>query len=163
MDFGKRLREVLKAKGITQKELARKIETTPQNINQYITNRRTPKPCQIKRIANTLGVSEDVFIDTGRPCWIPIGVKFPKHEQIVLVSVQGFSDTKLAVYREDAEGGAFYLPFGNKSYSECNAFVTAWMPIPEPYKPEKDTEVASWKDKVLDDFMKGVDRCFDES
>ena len=28
------------------------------------------------------------------------------------------------------------------------------MPIPETYKP-KDTEVVTWKNKVLDDFMKG--------
>lgn len=29
--------------------------------------------------------------------------------------------------------------------------------LPEPYKP-KDTEAATWKNKVLDDFMKGVGR-----
>lgn len=143
MDFGKRLREVLKAKGITRKELAREIETTPQNINQYITNRRTPKPCQIKRIANALGVSEDIFHDTRKPCWIPIEVKFPEHEQVVLISAQNRPDTMIATYREDAEGGAFYPPFGNASYTEYDVFVTAWMPIPEPYKP-KDTEVVTW-------------------
>ena len=95
-------------------------------------------------------------------CWIPIEVKFPDHEQVVLISAQNSPDAMLATYREDAEGGAFYPPFGNASYTEYDVFVTAWMPIPEPYKPET-TEATPWKDKVLDDFMKGVDRCFDES
>lgn len=157
MDFGKRLREVLKAKGITQKELARRMETKPSNINQYIMNKRKPKPSQIKRIANALEVSEDIFHDTGKPCWIPIEVKFPNHEQVVLISAQNRPDTMIATYREDAEGGVFYPPFGNASYTEYDVFVVAWMPIPEPYKP-KDTEVVTWKNKVLDDFMKGAER-----
>lgn len=157
MDFGEKLREVLKVKGITQKELARRIETTPQNINQYIINKRKPKPSQIKRIANALEVSEDIFHDTGKPCWIPIEVKFPNHEQVVLISAQNRPDTMIATYREDTEGGAFYPPFGNASYTEYDVFVIAWMPIPEPYKP-KDTEVMTWKNKVLDDFMKGANR-----
>ena len=89
--------------------------------------------------------------------WIPIEVKFPEHEQVVLISAQNRPDTMIATYREDVEGGAFYPPFGNASYTQYDVFVTAWMPIPEPYKP-KDTEVVTWKNKVLDDFMKGAER-----
>ena len=84
--------------------------------------------------------------------WIPIEVKFPEHEQVVLISAQNRPDTMIATYREDTEGGAFYPPFGNASYTQYDVFVTAWMPIPE------HTEVVTWKNKVLDDFMKGAER-----
>ena len=40
--------------------------------------------------------------------WIPIEVKFPEHEQVVLISAQNRPDTMTATYREDTEGGAFY-------------------------------------------------------
>lgn len=53
--------------------------------------------------------------------WIPIEVKFPEHEQVVLISAQNRPDTMIATYRED-------------------------------------TEVVTWKNKVLDDFMKGAER-----
>lgn len=39
--------------------------------------------------------------------WIPIEVKFPEHEQVVLISAQNRPDTMIATYREDTEGGAF--------------------------------------------------------
>ena len=71
---------------------------------QYIINKRKPKPSQIKRIANALEVSEDIFHDTGKQCWIPIEVKFPNHEQVVLISAQNRPDTMIATYREDTEG-----------------------------------------------------------
>lgn len=91
--------------------------------------------------------------------WIPIEVKFPEHEQVVLISAQNRPDTMIATYREDTEGGAFYPPFGNASYTEYDVFVTAWMPLPEPYRESEDTEnSAFWKNKVMRDFMKGEER-----
>lgn len=44
-------------KGLTQKELAAKLGTTPQNLAQYENGKRNPKFETIKKIAYALGVS----------------------------------------------------------------------------------------------------------
>lgn len=43
--------------GLSQKELAELINTTPQNISQYERGLRIPRPDTLKRIAHALNVS----------------------------------------------------------------------------------------------------------
>lgn len=41
---------------------------------------------------------------------------------------------------------------GSRSYWK----VTAWMPLPEPYKPDSvDTEKPEWKDRMMQTFLGG--------
>lgn len=70
--------------------------------------------------------------------WIPVEERLPEDDNFVLVTVSGiynhltaFSDAlRLASYTED--GGWFI-----ESYPEWDdPNVTAWRPLPEPYKPE---------------------------
>lgn len=49
----------------------------------------------------------------------------------------------VGTWKVDDEGGAFYAPFTGRTYASLGCFVTAWMPLPEPYRPDdsmKDEE-----------------------
>lgn len=61
--FGDRLKDILDAKEITQKELAAKLNIAPTTLNGYITNKRQPNLELIKKIAEILGVSTDYLLD----------------------------------------------------------------------------------------------------
>ncbi len=63
----------------------------------------------------------------------------------------------VGTWKVDDEGGAFYAPFTGRTYASLGYFVSAWMPLPEPYKPEGIKE-APWKNRTLGDFMKGANR-----
>ena len=70
--------------------------------------------------------------------WIPVEERLPEKDDFVLVTVSGtynhltFSDAlQLASYTED--DGWFI-----ESYPEWDdPNVIAWMPLPEPYRPEE--------------------------
>lgn len=58
--------------------------------------------------------------------WIPVSESLPKSNQIVLVTEDG--EVKLSTYEYwYGYGYGFYVSRGN---------VTAWMPLPDPYKGE---------------------------
>lgn len=89
--------------------------------------------------------------------WIPVE-KQPYNGQRVLLS---FADEKqgplVGTWKVDDEGGAFYAPFVDKTYAYLGYFVTAWMPLPEPYRESEDTRsLTSWRNKMMNDFMKGA-------
>lgn len=56
MTIGERIKEIRKRKGMTQGELAEKIETTPQNVSQYERGIRNPKYKTLSKIAAALDV-----------------------------------------------------------------------------------------------------------
>lgn len=66
MSFGQRLKLARKHVGILQKELAKKLGTTPQNLAQYETGKRMPKPETVLKIANALKL-ECAYTRTGEP------------------------------------------------------------------------------------------------
>ncbi len=53
--YGKLIRQLRKAEGLTQVELAKRIGTTPQNLGQYERGVRTPKPETLNQILSELG------------------------------------------------------------------------------------------------------------
>lgn len=55
--YGKLIRQIRKAEGITQVELAKRIGTTPQNLGQYERGVRIPKPGTLNQILSELGYS----------------------------------------------------------------------------------------------------------
>lgn len=69
--------------------------------------------------------------------WIPVEERLPKAGKYILVSFENFSVADIARYETDEEGGAFYPGDEDKSYVSFGLFVNAWMPMPEPYRPEK--------------------------
>lgn len=70
--------------------------------------------------------------------WVPTWERFPENGKYVLVSFENFSLLNIARYEEDENGGAFYPGDDEKSYSQYDLFVNAWMPLPEPYREEED-------------------------
>lgn len=62
--------------------------------------------------------------------WIPVEERLPEDEKMVLVTCQtkkGIRSTNRAYY-----DGTFWHGSGSMSS------VTAWQPLPEPYKPEEN-------------------------
>lgn len=55
MKIGKNIKDMRMLKGISQKELAERLNVTPAMISQYETGTRTPKYSTIERIAKALG------------------------------------------------------------------------------------------------------------
>lgn len=63
MTIGDRIRAIRKGKGLTQKELAKKLGVSASMIGQYETNVRNPKFETIQKIASSLGVTTAEIID----------------------------------------------------------------------------------------------------
>ncbi|MEQ2636645.1 DUF551 domain-containing protein, partial [Anaerobutyricum hallii] len=76
--------------------------------------------------------------------WIPLEEKTPQNGEHVLLSFANEKQEPLVgTWKVDDEGGAFYAPFTGRTYASLGCFVTAWMPLPEPYRPDdsmKDEE-----------------------
>lgn len=62
--FGKRLREVRKNQGLTQKQLADKLGLTKTSISCYESGSRTPTLDTLIDLANELGVELSYFLGT---------------------------------------------------------------------------------------------------
>lgn len=54
MDFGQKLKDARKYKGLTQQQLADKLSVTPSLIGQYETGKRRPKKENVEKIARAL-------------------------------------------------------------------------------------------------------------
>ena len=61
-NFGERLKDALKEKNITQRELAREINITEVTMSRYISGDRTPKAPVIVKMAQALDVSCDYLL-----------------------------------------------------------------------------------------------------
>ena len=62
MTFGSRLKELRIAAGLTQDELAIKLNTTKQSISRYENSSREPNIKTAKRIADALGVKLEALV-----------------------------------------------------------------------------------------------------
>ena len=69
--------------------------------------------------------------------WIPVEERLPEDNKYILMSFENFSAPFVGRYEEDEEGGAFCLGDEDGSCVSYGLFVSAWMPLPEPYKQEK--------------------------
>ena len=73
--------------------------------------------------------------------WIPADNP-PEDDNYILLSFDNFSLPLIGRYEDSEDGGAYYLGDCNEA-DTCIAndlFVNAWMPLPEPYRPEKESE-----------------------
>lgn len=72
--FAKRLRELRKSKGLTQKELGQRLNVTEAAVGMWEQARRLPDPEVLTRLAGILGVSMDYLLgnhppDPSTPSW----------------------------------------------------------------------------------------------
>lgn len=131
------LKRLRKEKGLSQKEVSKKIGMTPQGYQQYERGVRNPKPATIKRIADALGVTaSEIFGETlyglVLPAWIPCSERMPEEKKEVLISADG--DLYIAEYEIDHGKGYWSEVVEYRNITD----VDAWMPLPEPYKEEND-------------------------
>ena len=71
--------------------------------------------------------------------WIPVSEKLPEENEMVLISAKYIGHlSQNAPYVEEGffTHDGWYSAYGD-DYSELLAKVVAWMPLPEPYKPNK--------------------------
>ncbi len=64
MEIGENIKLIRKEKGYTQKQLAEKLGTSPQNFAQYENGKRKPKFETLKKIADALGVPAGDLIES---------------------------------------------------------------------------------------------------
>ena len=68
--------------------------------------------------------------------WIPVAERLPELGEYVLISFSYFSIPAIGRYDEDEEGGAWFIGDETESLVSQDMFVSAWMPLPEPYRAE---------------------------
>ena len=68
------------------------------------------------------------FKALSEPHWIPVTERLPEDERNILITYYG--DITMGWYRESVNTWMIYEGEGNAEPDE----VTAWMPLPEPYK-----------------------------
>lgn len=130
------LKRLRKEKGLSQKEVSKKIGMTPQGYQQYERGVRNPKPATIKRIADALGVTaSEIFGETlyglVLPAWIPCSDRMPEEKKEVLISADG--ELYIAEYEIDHGKGYWSEVVEYRNVTD----VDAWMPLPEPYRGEE--------------------------
>lgn len=76
MSFGKRLKDAIKYRATTQKDLAKILDTTPQSISQYVSGKRNPKKDTVAKLATALNLGYN-YTNSGEPYFcIPINRPF---------------------------------------------------------------------------------------
>lgn len=109
-----------------------------------IDEKRLIKECEERLLVGTNVIK--LIEEQPKICeWIPLEEKTPENGEHVLLSFANEKQNPLVgTWKVDDEGGAFYAPFTGRTYASLGYFVSAWMPLPEPYKPE-DIKEAPWK------------------
>lgn len=90
-------------------------------------------------------------MDDGYDGWIPVGERLPEVGEYVLGTNEY---DEVMIYRYGWNSRHSRKMF----FHECGAaaIITAWMPLPEPYRPKSKTpeEMQEWKERMLQNFMK---------
>jgi transcriptional regulator with XRE-family HTH domain len=63
MTIGDKIKDIRKQKGMTQKELAKRVGISEMSMVNYEKNRRVPTIEIVKRIAEVLGVTSSILMD----------------------------------------------------------------------------------------------------
>lgn len=76
--FGKRVLKLLKKQGITQRELADRINTTEATLSRYVSGNREPKAEMLANIATALHTTSDYLLGIEKDEF-----DFPKVERLL--------------------------------------------------------------------------------
>lgn len=81
--MGERLRKLLEAGGMTQTELAKKLDISLSTLNGYITGYREPDVHMLSLLARELGTTTDYLITGSKAAGRQ---KSPLHEKVKLIA-----------------------------------------------------------------------------
>lgn len=85
--FGQRLLNLLQKQGITQKDLAERINTTEATLSRYVSGNREPKADMLANIATALHTTSDYLLGIEKD-----GFDFPKVERLLARNSSTMSD-----------------------------------------------------------------------
>ena len=102
MGFGERLKEARRKKGITQKELAEKLDIPYQQIGQYETGKRNPRKDTLDKIATALNLGYS-YTKEGEPYFYDFvdTVRRPEYEENEHFNEMQFDDAEGCVALND--------------------------------------------------------------
>ena len=66
--FANRFKELIDKRGLTQRAVAERINTTETTISRYVSGDRTPNIETAVELASVLGVTLDVLVGADLPC-----------------------------------------------------------------------------------------------
>ena len=84
--------------------------------------------------------------------WIPVEQRLPEAGEHVLASFK--SDGFLPATAIISENGRWSMLQGAKGFDDVTEDVIAWRPLPEPYRPKKESE-GSRRLREREEFFKG--------
>lgn len=136
--FSDRLKEILDRRGMSQRDLAIKIETTEVSVSRYISGDRIPKGPIVLKIAQALNVQTDWLL--GNDSWFDCGSAVGPDERggcnccnierrdfefsTTTVSMGDFGDDyELSVYISQSRK-AIAVDFGRKQYDPIITFYS---------------------------------------
>lgn len=86
-ELGKRIADLLRSKGMQQKELAKCIGLTEATMSRYISGERDPKPEVLANIATALHTTSDYLLGIE-----PDEFSFPKVQRMIARNASALSD-----------------------------------------------------------------------
>lgn len=69
--------------------------------------------------------------------WIPVEEQLPEDGKYILLSFSNFTIPLIGRCEQDGDGGStFYEGDDDEPLTNHDLYVNAWMPLPEPYRPD---------------------------
>lgn len=94
VDFGKKLKELRKQSGMTQRQLADKLGITKSVVSYYELSERTPSPDVLKDIALIFRVSTDYLLGIERNKTIDVSDLSDEDINLLLATVEALKKKK---------------------------------------------------------------------
>ena len=119
MSFGRRLKEALKYRQISQVDFAKskKVNMTPQNINQYIKDKRNPSKKMLQKLADALEL-QCKYTAGGAPYFCDSGGNIQDDSKIKKFNQAQFSDAiEDALKTLDSNASVIFV---NQEFSELS-------------------------------------------
>lgn len=121
--FGQRLKTLRKSKGITQEELADRLELSIMTVRRWEWGERTPRVDDIKKLALALGVSDSDLLDdtsTQSHDWV-LTVRFAHDFREEVFDLSKGIDP-ISIINTSKDGGVLTLGGNYELWTDDNAF-----------------------------------------
>lgn len=97
-------------------------------------------PNKKQELVDRLAMYEDAAEKEEFGRWVPCSERLPEPDEYILLSFSNYSGLVLGRYEEDDGGGTFYEGDSLTPLTQYDVFVNAWMPLPKPYREDRDDE-----------------------